>query len=320
MKRRRRWGMLLRLRQFVEYVLLRGLAVVTAILPPRAVLAIGRALGRLAMLLDRRHRRAAAENLRLAFGAGLAPRQRRRLVRRTFERFGEVLAELLLFPRVARASPEAWAEVHGLEHLRAALAGGRGAFVTSGHFGNWEMIALVQARLGIPMAMVTRPLDNPWLERWMAHLRCLTGNRVIHREGAVRGMLAALARGEAVALVIDQHVRGGGGLLVEFFGRAASTSSALGMLALKRGSPIVPVFSYPLGGGRYRIEYEPPIQPRAQGADRHAEVERLTREVTARLELRVREHPELWLWMHSRWRHRPGAGATGALALEESAP
>lgn len=316
-RRRRPRGERHRIRFALEYAILRMLASLASALPAPAVLAVGRALGRLVWVCDARHRRVAQENLHVAFGASLDPAERRRLARRTFVRFGEALAELLLFPRIARSRPERWAEVHGIEHLRAALASGDGVLVTSGHFGNWELVALVQARLGFPMTLVARPLDNPRLDRWLGGLRGLSGNRVVPKRRALREVLPALGRGEAVALVIDQNVRDEGGVFVDFFGRPAATSAALGLLALKRGCPIVPVFSLPIGGGRHRIEYEEPIRPRRDAPDRRAEVERLTREATARLEARVRRHPELWLWMHDRWRTRPAARPARALALGE---
>ncbi len=317
MSGRRTAGPGTRLRRLLEYALLRAVALMAALLPARAVLAVGRGLGVLAWACDARHRRVAEENLRRAFSPALDERACRDLSRRTFERFGEAVAELFLFPRIARSRPEEWAEVHGFDHLRAALAAGDGALVTSGHFGNWELVALVQSRLGVPMALVGRPLDNPWLERWLAGLRSLGGNRVVPKRRALREVLPALGRGEAVALVIDQNVRGEGGVFVDFFGRPASTSAALGLLALKRGSPIVPVFSVPIGGGRHRIEYEEPILPRRDAPDRRAEVQRLTREATARLEARVRRHPELWLWMHERWRTRPAPARPSAVGARE---
>jgi KDO2-lipid IV(A) lauroyltransferase len=298
-------GAALRLRHRVEYALLRLVAAGISLLPARLVVAVGRGLGLAAWAADPRHRSIAERNLARAFGESLSPRSRRRLVRNTFARFGEALTELLLFPRISRSGPERWAEVRGFENLRAALREGRGVLVTSGHFGNWELVALVQALLGVPMSLVARPLDNPWLDRWLEHLRTLSGNRVVPKGRALRDVVPALKRGEAVALVTDQNVRGKGGVFVQFFGRPASTSAALGLLAVKHGAPIVPVFSFPIGGGRHRIEYEEPIRPRADAADRRAEAERLTREAAARLEARVRQHPELWLWMHERWRTRP---------------
>ena len=71
-------------------------------------------------------------------------------------------------------------------------------------------------------------------------------------------------------------------------------------LALRTGAPVVPVFALPLGGGRYRMIYEHPIEPpRAESADA---VREFTQRCTDVLEMYVRRHPELWLWMHRRWR------------------
>ncbi len=301
----------------VEYALLRILATLSSLLPARLVVFCGHCLGLMVWALDARHRRIAGGNLERAFGDALDDQQRRRMVRRTFTRFGEVLSELALFPRIARAKPERWVEVHGLHWLQEALDRGRGALVTSGHFGNWEMVALTQAQLGHPMGMVTRPLDNPLLESWMARLRGLTGNFVIHKRQALRQVLPALRHGQPVALMIDQNARGERGIFVDFFGHPASTSTALGLIACKLRCPIVPVFSVPLGGGRYRIEYEKPLEPRLDAADHEAEVKRLTQEATSRLEAWTRRHPSLWLWLHQRWRTRPLAETAAGIAVQE---
>ena len=310
-------SVLRRARHGVEYGLLRILAALSSLLPARVVVFCGHCLGLMVWALDARHRRIASENLHRAFDNKLDDRERRRMVRHTFARFGEVLFELALFPRVARAKPERWVEVHGLHWLQEALGRGRGALVTSGHFGNWEMAALTQARLGHPMGMVTRPLDNPLLESWMARLRGLTGNFVIHKHQALRQILPALRHGQPVALMIDQNARGERGIFVDFFGSPASTSAALGLIACKRRCPIVPVFSVPLGGGRYRIEYEKPLEPRPDAPDLEAEVKRLTQEATSRLEAWIHRHPSIWLWLHQRWRTRPLAETAAGIAVQE---
>jgi len=294
-----------KLRYLAEYALVRGVAALALLLPARAVLAIGRMAGTLVWSIDARHRRVAEDNLRQAFGPALTPPSRRRLARRTFQRFGEALGEFLLLPRIQRSKPGTWVEVRGLEHLRSARQAGDGALLVSGHYGNWEVAAFAQALIGMPMVLVVRPLDNPWLERWFTRMRALSGNRVVPKRRALRELLPALGRGESVALMIDQNVRGDGGVFVDFFGQPASTTAAIGLLALKRKSPIVPVFSVPLGGGRHRLEFEEPIRPRLEAPNRRAEVTRLAREATARLEARIRQRPELWLWMHERWRTRP---------------
>jgi KDO2-lipid IV(A) lauroyltransferase len=94
---------------------------------------------------------------------------------------------------------------------------------------------------------------------------------------------------------------------VDFFEQPAATTSMVAALALRTGAAVVPVFALPGGPGRYRMVYEPPIEPpRGTGAEA---VRELTQRCTDVLEMYVRRHPELWLWMHRRWRTTAPAAA-----------
>jgi KDO2-lipid IV(A) lauroyltransferase len=163
----------------------------------------------------------------------------------------------------------------------------------------------------MPLAMVTRPLDNPHLEKILFGYRTLSGNQVIHKQGAAKEMLRAIRRGDGVAIVIDQNVRGEDGLFVDFFGTPASTTPALATLALKTESPVVPVFGIPMPDGRYRIRYLPEVQPERTG-DTRADILALTQRCTRIIEDQIRAEPEHWVWMHRRWRTRPSTGEQSA--------
>jgi KDO2-lipid IV(A) lauroyltransferase len=264
---------------------------------------LGRLLGAAWHRVDRAHRRIARENLRLAFPT-LPDAGRAAIERAAFRHFAAVGVDLLRFPSYAAVDAASLAAISGWEHLEAAHASGRGVLVASGHFGHWELVALLQGLRGRPMDMITRPLDNPRLESQLARARSVSGNRVIHKRAAVRGMLRSLQSGRSIAIVIDQNYREENRMFVDFFGVPAATSPILGIVSVRTGAPIVPVFSWPLADGRYAIEYHPPLWP-AAAADRAAEAERLTIAFTALLESQIRLHPEVWLWMHRRWRTRP---------------
>ena len=138
-------------------------------------------------------------------------------------------------------------------------------------------------------------------------IRTSTGNRVIQRRGAVRRILKDLAAGRSVAILIDQHLHESDAVYVGFFQRPAATTSALAALALRTGAPVIPVFALPLPHGRYRLIYERPVEPPL--ADSPDAVREFTQRCTDVLEMYVRRHPDLWLWMHRRWRDQdPGSG------------
>ncbi len=300
---------------WMEYLPVRGIQILLRPLPRRWALAAGRAAGRLAFLLDRRHRRVAEENIATSMPGAADPVRARRIAGRCFAHFGAVAVECLLMPYRSPLDVERLADWEGIEHLRKAHLKGRGVLVTSGHLGNWEMVALLQGWAGWPMALVTRPLDNPLLECLLARGRTRSGNEVIHKRRAVRGVLRALRNGWTVALVIDQDFPQSDHIFVDFFGRPAAAAPTLALLALRSGAPIVPVVSALGSDGRYRIRYLPAIEAVPTG-DREADVLGIMSRCTALLEESIRGLPEQWLWMHRRWKTRPRREGPGGAALE----
>jgi Kdo2-lipid IVA lauroyltransferase/acyltransferase len=295
----------LRFRHRLEALAAETTRSIVRLLPMSVVRALGHAIGRFAYLVDWPHRRIALENLATSF-PGRPASERRALARSMFAHFGALLFELLKFGTLSRAQMLAAIEGEGEDRARQALAQGRGVLFFTGHFGYWEIHALAFALRIEPTSLLARPLDNPFLDAMLENIRTSTGNRVIQRRGAVRRILKDLAAGRSVAILIDQHLHESDAVYVGFFQRPAATTSALAALALRTGAPVMPVFALPLPHGRYRLIYERPVDPPL--TDSPDAVREFTQRCTDVLEMYVRRHPELWLWMHRRWRDDPGSG------------
>jgi KDO2-lipid IV(A) lauroyltransferase len=292
------------IRHRLEYA---GVQIVTAcvrLLPPALVSGCGSLLGLTFYTVDRAHRRVATRNVAAAFPSRSAAEQRR-IVRGAFMHFGRLLLELLKFSTLSEQEMMARVEFEGEERVRAAYAAGRGVIFVTGHFGYWELQALTHALKLQPMAVMARALDNPYLHHRLERMRTRTGNSVIYRQGTLRRALRVLHDGQGVGILIDQHIQSKDAIQVDFFDRPAATTPIVAALAMRPGARIVPLFGLPLGGGRYRMVYEHAIEPPAAGsAD---PIRELTQRCTDVLEMYVRHHPELWLWMHRRWRsEEPG--------------
>ena len=277
------------------------------LMPWRLAHASGSALGWAFYVLDGPHRRLAVGNLQAAF-----PRRStaecRAIARRTFAHFGRLLVELLKFGALGPEVIVARVEFEGREHLEHALAQGHGVLLLTGHFGFWEQHALAHALGVAPLSVVARPLDNPYLQDLLERMRTSRGNTVIYRKGGLRRILRTLGSNQIVAMLIDQHMQAPDAVYVDFFNRPAATTSVLAMLALRTGAPVVPAFALPTGSGRYRLIYEHPVEP--PGPNDADPAREFTQRCTDVLEMYVRRYPELWLWMHRRWRDvEPGLAA-----------
>jgi Kdo2-lipid IVA lauroyltransferase/acyltransferase len=298
------------LRNRVEYTAYRFARGLAGVLPPAALARVGDALGTIYALTGGRRRQIIDFNLALAYPDASAA-ERRRLARAVTRHFARSALDAIRIQRLEPQELLAAVDITGLEHLRDAVARGRGAFFLTAHVGSWEVAALVTGlELEAGLAVVNRPLDNPLLEIELDRLRRLYGNHVFGKHAIAREMLTQLKRGGGVGILIDQRVREDQGIQVPFFGHPAWTHPVLARVARKTGAPVVPTFALRERPGRYSLRYEAPIL-----VDELAEAERgdvpLTARFVAVLERAIRERPEQWLWYHDRWKQLRLGGAAG---------
>ncbi len=280
-------------------------AVATALgwLPRRAGAWLGRRLGDAAFLALGSRRRTALANIALAFPE-LAPAERRRICRRSFQHLGVMSVELCVTLTRPLERVLATITLEGLEHLRRAMETRGRALVLTAHLGNWELLAVAHRLTGYPLAIVVRPLDSPWLNALADRLRRKSGVELIEKRGALRPVMRALADGRLVGILLDQNASRRESVFVPFFGRPASTSKSLALLAIRTGTPVVPIFVRRDARGGHRVTIHPPLPVPAAAESERAVVE-LTARSTEAIEAAVRQVPDQWLWIHDRWRTRP---------------
>ena len=275
-------------------------------MPRGIVRPCGRLLGLTFYLFDGVHRGVADTNLAMAFPQR-TPAERRTITREMFGHFGCALLELLKFSTLGRTTCARLIEFQGDDRARAAFARGKGVLFFTGHFGYWEINALVHALRFEPVAVLARPLDNPGLHRCSSRCARPPAHRHLSPgRGPARAARAAVrARGGHAdrsahaqpRCHLRQFLRAAGGHDVDAGGAGAADRR-----------PVVPVFALPLPGGRYRMIYEHAVDP--PDADTPDAVREFTQRCTDVLEMYVRRHPSLWLWMHRRWRDAPLPAAT----------
>lgn len=212
--------------------------------------------------------------------------------------------------RYTRVEASSFIRYEGLEHYLAARDRGQGVLVLTGHLGAWELSSFYHSLVGYPMGLVIRRLDNPLVDQLVNRIRCLHGNRVIHKDDFARGLIVAMRAGETVGILMDTNMTPPQGIFVPFFGIEACTASGLAKVAIKTGAAIVPGFLLWNEKDRIYVLHfgEELSTPRTGNLEQ--DVLSTTAACTAIIEQYVRAYPEQWLWMHRRWKTRP-AGEPG---------
>ena len=256
-----------------------------------------------------RLRRVGVRNLELAFPE-LPIQSRRRILRGVYIYLGWQLVEFCRMTRYTAQNTRDWIRTEGLEHYLAAQARGKGVLIVTGHLGAWELSSFYHSLMGHPMGMVIRRLDNRRLDDYVNAIRCLHGNRVLHKDDFGRGLLTAMRAGQTVGILMDTNMTPPQGEFVKFFGRPACTATGLAHVARKTGAAVLPGFMlWEPGERKYVLHFGPEIEiPHTEVAQ--ADILAGTQLCTEAIEGWIRRYPDQWLWIHRRWKTRP-AGEPG---------
>jgi KDO2-lipid IV(A) lauroyltransferase len=292
------------MREKLEFWLVLAVARTLEWLPRGLARLVAGALAWSVYQLHGRLRRVGRRNLELAL-PDVSSEERDRILHRLFRSLGWQLVE---FCRMARYTPENtrdWIRTEGLEHYLAAEARGKGVLIVTGHMGAWELSSFYHSLMGHPMGMVIRRLDNRPLDEFVNGIRCLHGNRVLHKDDFARGLLTAMRKGETVGILMDTNMTPPQGVFVEFFGYEACTASGLARVALKTGAAVLPGFMlWEEAERRYVLHFGPQLAFE-RTSDGEADIVAATQQCTRVIESWIRRYPDQWLWIHRRWKTRP---------------
>ena len=236
-------------------------------------------------------------NLRLAF-PDWTPAQRDHIANAQWDNLGRAFMEL---PWMEALRPSRGrVEVVNAERLEEIRTSGKPVVFISGHFANWEVMPCTIVDAGITCQMTYRAANNPYVDRLIRDARARYGVKLFAPKGSdgSRELLAAMQRGESVALMNDQKFNGG--VALPFMGQAAHTAAGPARLALRFDTVLQPMTVERLPKARFRVIVHPPIHLDKTG-HREADLESGVAQVNAFVEAAVRARPEEWFWVHRRW-------------------
>ncbi|MDE2314182.1 MAG: hypothetical protein KGL04_08410 [Elusimicrobia bacterium] len=286
------------------YAFLTSLGIFASLLPRRAEVALGRALGRLVFRAKLFKRGVVEANLARCFPRLDGP-SRLSLIKRNYEHYGVLLFEYMHFfsplkGHWRRYVPTA-ARAEGLEHWAKANVRGKGVIFFCSHLGSWETGAAAVALSGVGATIVTTVLTPRWLHDKITACRASVGMDAAFHPGSMSNVLRTLRRGGSVAFMNDQYARPPMGLPVVFFGTRVDTLSVVGPLAKRTGAAVLPLHTFRAPDGTTIARIEPEFDLGEKPEDAEASTQR----VASLVELWVRENPDQWLWMHRRFKNLP---------------
>jgi KDO2-lipid IV(A) lauroyltransferase len=289
--------------QRAQVVALRATVRLLRLLPWQAAAALGGWIGRVGYAPLGIRRRVVERQVAAAFPA-LDAKGVARIARRAYDSLGRTSIETAMLSSLeGRGILELFAEVDGWEHLEAAMAGGRGVVIVTGHVGNWELGGAYVAARGVPLDAIYFPAANPAFNAYLAAARARIGMRVITVSDAPRAVPRALRDGRAVAFLTDQALLNLSASATTFFGRPTWTPRGAAVFAIRAGAPVIYAEPTRRPDGRYRFVFEP--VPYTVTGDKDADVDALAQAYTTRLEQTVRAVPEQYFWHHRRWKRQP---------------
>ena len=181
---------------------------------------------------------------------------------------------------------------------------GKGVVLLSAHYGNWELISFssyVYTKLPLLAVVVEQKYGSSLLNE----SRTAMGMKIVAKDKAARELIKTIKSGGCIAMLVDQSADKDKDIFVDFFGRPAVTYRAPADIALKFGAPLAIGFADRQPDGTYDVEI---IEIKHDDLTYSEQsVAELTRRHVKLLEDKIREHPEMWSWMHRRWKHKPNS-------------
>ncbi len=300
-----------RWRSTAKYLTYRGLAAGMGHIPEPLAEGVARGVARVmalrggpALTMSERHiRRVLASDC--VDGVVPDPELVRRWSRRTFDSYARYWCDGARLPYETEAGVRArWRLQEGREHLRAAMAGGRGIVMALPHVGSWEWGGYWLGLEGMPMTAVVERLEPEQLFEWFVAQRAAMGLTAVPLgDGSSSALLRALKANKVAGLVSDRDMVGNG-VEVEFFGERTTLPAGAATLALRTGAPLLPVVVYSGPGNWHTGIVHPPLDTTRRGRMRE-DIAWVTQDLARTFEYDIRAQPEQWHLYQPNWPSDP---------------
>jgi KDO2-lipid IV(A) lauroyltransferase len=293
-----------KLKLFIDYfvyILVRLFEITVNILPESFAAAFGRFAGRLSYIMLSDRRKAAIENLTIAFKDKDA-KWIRSIARKNFEHIGLLVIEFFQIRHWSQDKIIARIEIEGKENLSLSMYPGQGGvLLLKSHFGCFEVSAATVKFQRLRMHLLMTPLKNPFVSRYLFSRGSNDGLTTWPHKGVIRELIPRLRDGATLAVLADQRGDAERGVFVNFFGTPAPANEVFAKLAIEGNTRILPFYTYRTGLGRYKSVFEKEILFEPSSDYKH-DLITLSQLFHDRFEEWIRIAPEQGFWVHRKWK------------------
>ena len=211
--------------------------------------------------------------------------------------YGRIFAEYVYLKKFRNNELKKYISIDGLEHLENLKKNNKRAVFISGHFNNFELMAMEIEKAGIDLAAIYRPLNNVFLNKTMEQIRkeYICKNQIKKGRAGSREIIKKLIEGKSIALMIDQRVREGE--KVKFFDNLATTTTIPAQLAKKYNCELIPIYIERKESNYFKIYISKPIK-----VGKTKSIQQITEFLNKVLEKMILKNVDQWIWTHDRWK------------------
>ncbi len=284
------------LKYFLEFLIISILFLIFRIVGYRFASNFGNLIGKLLGPIFR-SKKIIKKNIKI-FNPTIKENEINKIIKKMWGNYGRILAEYPYIPSFRKKKLDNYLMIDGLENLEKIKKNKKPALFISGHFNNFELMAMTIEREGVDLFAVYRPLNNKFLNLIMEYLRkkYICKNQIEKGLKGLRKALALFKKGKSLAIMIDQRVSEG--MDIELFGKNAFTTTIPAQFVKKFGCIIQPVYIQRIDSVHFKVVFDEHIT-----FEKNQSIEEITKYLNKWLEKKITKNPDQWIWTHNRWKH-----------------
>ncbi len=214
--------------------------------------------------------------------------------KRMYQHFGLMVYEIFKCDKDALVDN---ASIEGLDNIEEAINSGKSVLLATGHFGNWEMLGFYLLKRKIKLSAIAKKQRNPFFDEYFVQFRAKYGLDLIYQKGALKGILRAIKDNRMIFFLHDQDARKSGETM-PFMNHDASVFMGIAKIALKANLPIMPAYHIRTKEGKSIFRFEKIFYPSDEDMTAFEVMDKLNNSLAEM----ITKYPELWFWVHKRWK------------------